>query len=138
MIIEVYSTAFPSFYEFSNTNHLYFSAIKSLQNKLFNNKLKAAYVARWKNLTASLLSNVCYSFTDFEHSILDEAFENPHCQYSHKKRNEALSVLVTMVPVSSQPAFTCSKLNMFKMWNMFKVNNKDTRMTLASFWCLYC
>ena len=25
------------------------------------------------------------------------------------------------------------------MWNMFKVNKKDTRMTsMTSFWCLYC
>ena len=26
-----------------------------------------------------------------------------------------------------------------KVWNMFKVNNKDSRMTsMTSFWCLYC
>ena len=43
--------------------------------------------------------------------------------------------------VPSQPAFTCSKLAIetHKVWNMFKVNNKDTRTTtMASFWSLYC
>ena len=34
-----------------------------------------------------------------------------------------------MLQVISQPAFTCSKLTIEqnnKVWNMFKVNNKDT------------
>ena len=39
----------------------------------------------------------------------------------------------------SQPAFTYSKLTTeTKVWNMFKINKKDTRTTpMTSFWCLY-
>ena len=44
------------------------------------------------------------------------------------------------VQAISQPAITCSKLTIEtpkRMWNMFKVNNKDTRTTpLALFLCL--
>ena len=44
--------------------------------------------------------------------------------------------------VSSQPALTYSKSmikHYNKLWNMFKVNNNDTRTrSLASFWRLYC
>ena len=42
---------------------------------------------------------------------------------------------------STQPAITCSKLitETLVMWNIFKVNNKDTRTTpMASLWRIYC
>ena len=42
----------------------------------------------------------------------------------------------------THPVFTCSKLTTKtpkQGMNMFKINNKDTRMTpISSFWCLYC
>ena len=41
-----------------------------------------------------------------------------------------------------QQTFTCSKSTiktLKKVWNMFKVNNKNTRtMSLTSFWWIYC
>ena len=42
-----------------------------------------------------------------------------------------------------QKTFNCSKsiikIHYKKMWNMFKINNKDTTTTLmTSLWCLYC
>ena len=43
--------------------------------------------------------------------------------------------------VSSQLAVTYSKsmIKHYKLWNMFKINNSDTRTRpLASFWRLYC
>ena len=45
-------------------------------------------------------------------------------------------------PVSTQSAFTCSKLRKEELEQGVKyvqVNNKDARTrTVASFWCLYC
>ena len=39
----------------------------------------------------------------------------------------------------TQLALTRSKSTMSKMWNQFKVNNKDTRTTLFTLvWCLCC
>ena len=38
----------------------------------------------------------------------------------------------------SQLTFTFSKKHYKRVWNIFKVNNKNTRMTsMTSFWCFY-
>ena len=55
---------------------------------------------------------------------------------------DALRYVLTVFAIYTQLAFTCSKLTievLNKVWNMFKVNNKDTWTTPpASFWCLCC
>ena len=53
-----------------------------------------------------------------------------------------LNFLWLKVPLTTQKTFTFSRSTteaIEKVWNMLKVNNKDTRATsLTLFWCLYC
>ena len=54
----------------------------------------------------------------------------------------AISLSIYFPSNSTQSAIACLKLTIEhenKVWNMFKVNSKDTRATsMASFWCLFC
>ena len=69
----------------------------------------------------------------WKETIIDRASEDSILSLFPGWWKELRTVAVHSV---TQPAFTCSKLTtetQNKVWNMLKVNNKDTKTT-ASFW----
>ena len=83
-------------------------------------------------------ANTHLYFNAFQYSAtIDTAYLKPLDQKEHWLEMGSMGLFFTQLIFTS---FKVSSRNTEKkVWNMLKVNNKDTRMKpLTSFWCFYC
>ena len=81
-----------------------------------------------------LLSNVCFRIWEFVFSaIIQKKWDFIKFRY-YQTRTTNGNIRLLALPIKYSPAQRWNKV-----WNKFKVNNRDTRITwMTSFWCLYC